>query len=543
MLKKSDVKALCESSTYSDAVALCSEENICNVQKTIIDENTTKIQGLVQGNFNYFHQVRLTLNRHKNHIVSGYSCDCYAQTRLKNTPCHHCVALALYVVDEEEIEMPAAEAAADETLPADWVDRILAGLKTPEAEQTPAPAEEEIPAEPEFPAEPVEPTGMEILFGHLLDTEDENGEPVPLYWTPNDTSRVFHTNTGIIGTMGTGKTQFTKSLITQLYRQQSCNFDGSPLGILIFDYKGDYNESKSDFVRATNAKVLKLNNLPFNPLALVRPRVPKPLLPVHTANAFKDTLSRVFRLGPKQQTTLFSCIMDAYADAGIKKNEPTTWVNTPPTFDVVNAIYEQKEESAKNDSLAVAMQKLQMFELFESNPYSTQSLFDLLKGVVVIDLSGYDADIQSLVVAITLDQFYAQMHASGSSATKGQLRQLTKLILVDEADNFMREDFPALKKIMKEGREFGVGTILSTQFLDHFTTGDDNYSRYILSWVVHNVADLKKSDVEYIFKVKAGSPEAAAVYDAIKASDRFQSTVKIGNEPVCRIRDKAFFEL
>ena len=143
MLKKSDVKALCESSTYSDAVALCSEENICNVQKTIIDENTTKIQGLVQGNFNYFHQVRLTLNRHKNHIVSGYSCDCYAQTRLKNTPCHHCVALALYVVDEEEIEMPAAEAAADETLPADWVDRILAGLKTPEAEQTPAPAEEE----------------------------------------------------------------------------------------------------------------------------------------------------------------------------------------------------------------------------------------------------------------------------------------------------------------------------------------------------------------------------------------------------------------
>lgn len=533
MLKKSDVKALCESSTYSEAVALCNEDNICHVQKTITDENTTKIQGLVQGNFNYFHQVHLTLDRHKNHIVSGYSCDCYAQTKLTNTPCHHCIALALYVVDEEEIEMPAAaEAAADEA---------LAGLK-PEAEETPAPAEAEIPAE-EIPAEPAEPTGMEILFGHLLDDADENGDPVPLYWTPNDTSRVFHTNTGIIGTMGTGKTQFTKSLITQLYRQQRCNFDGSPLGILIFDYKGDYNESKSDFVRATNAKVLKLNNLPFNPLALVRPRVPKPLLPVHTANAFKDTLSRVFHLGPKQETTLFSCIMDAYEGAGIKKRDPSTWVNTPPTFDMVNEIYEQKEASSKNDNLAVAMQKLQMFELFESNPYSTQSLFDLLKGVVVIDLSGYDADIQSLVVAITLDQFYAQMHASGSSATAGQLRQLTKLILVDEADNFMREDFPALKKIMKEGREFGVGTILSTQFLDHFTTGDDNYSRYILSWVVHNVADLKKSDVEYIFKVKAGTPEAAAIYDAIKASDRFQSTVKIGNEPVCRIRDKAFFEL
>ena len=210
---------------------------------------------------------------------------------------------------------------------------------------------------------------------------------------------------------------------------------------------------------------------------------------------------------------------------------------------MVNEIYEQKEESARNDSLAVAMQKLQLFELFERNPYSTQSLFDLLKGVVVIDLSGYDADIQSLMVAITLDQFYAQMHACGSSPTDGNLRRLSKMILVDEADNFMSEDFPALKKIMKEGREFGVGTILSTQFLDHFITGDDNYSRYILSWVVHNVADLKKNDVEYIFKVKAGSAEAAGIYDTIKSSDRFESTVKIGNAAVCHIRDKAFFEL
>ena len=41
----------------------------------------------------------------------------------------------------------------------------------------------------------------------------------------------------------------------------------------------------------------------------------------------------------------------------------------------------------------------------------------------------------------------------------------------------------------------------------------------------------------------ANSPEAAEIYDAIKTSDRFQSTVKIGNAPACRIRDKAFFEL
>ena len=88
-----------------------------------------------------------------------------------------------------------------------------------------------------------------------------------------------------------------------------------------------------------------------------------------------------------------------------------------------------------------------MFQVFEANPSKTKSLFELLKGGVVIDLSGYDPDIQSLIIAITLDLFYSQMQAAGSSKMDGNYRQLTKLILVDEADNFMSEGFAALKKI------------------------------------------------------------------------------------------------
>lgn len=552
MLKASNVKALCSATTYTDGDAIFRSGDLRKVRKIQVDDATCAVSGLVLGNFGYYHNVRITLNSRKTHLLDSYDCDCYELTQLRS-PCRHCIALALSMVDEEEEAAAPFEPAAEPEKPS--VDELLVSLQedlsrmeasaasAEEPAEAAEAAEPEIPAEPEVPAAPLEPQGMEILFGHHLGSADENGDPLPLYWTPNDTSAVFHTNTGIIGTMGTGKTQFTKSLITQLYRERSRNFDGSPMGILIFDYKGDYNSSKADFVRATNATVLQPYQLPFNPLALVKPRVFKPRLPVHTANAFKDTLSKVYRLGPKQQTSLSSCIMEAYRQCGILADDPSTWSNIAPTFEMVNEIYEANEELSKNDSLAAAMQKLSLFQLFESNPYRTTSLFELLKGVVVIDLSGYDSDIQSLVVAITLDQFYAQMHAQGSSATDGHLRQLTKMILVDEADNFMREDFPALKKIMKEGREFGVGTILSTQFLDHFVTGEDNYSRYILTWVVHNVADLKKNDVEYIFKVKAGSPEATEIYDAIKASDRFQSAVKVGNAPVCRIRDMAFFEL
>ena len=382
-----------------------------------------------------------------------------------------------------------------------------------------------------------DPTSMEIFFGTAV--EDEQ----PLIWCPNDTSRLFHTNTGIIGTMGTGKTQFAKSLITQLVREQPNNYTGRPLGILIFDYKGDYNESKWDFRQATQAKVLKPYHLPFNPLAVTRSSVFRPLLPSHTGNAFKDTIARTYHLGPKQQSALFKSIMHAYRLMGILPDQSSTWSRTAPTFAQVYESYAALEDGGKGDSLMAAMEKLANFEIFEPDPEKTQSLFALLDGVVVIDLSGYDPDIQSLVVEMTLNLFYAQMHAAGSSRHSGKYRELTKMILVDEADHFMSEGYPSLKKILKEGREFGVGTILSTQFLRHFNAGDDDYAKYILTWVVHNVADLKQSDVEFVFRTQPGSAAGRDLYNEIRQLQEHHSIVKIGTEPPAAIRNLPFWKL
>ena len=189
------------------------------------------------------------------------------------------------------------------------------------------------------------------------------------------------------------------------------------------------------------------------------------------------------------------------------------------------------------------MNKLHQFQIFESKTEKTKSLFELLSGVVVIDLSIFDPDVQNLIVAITLDLFYSQMQAVGSSKMQGKYRQLTKIILVDEADNFMSQGFPSLKRILKEGREFGVGTILSTQFLNHFGTGDDDYSKYVLTWVVHNVSDLKLGDVDFVFKTQAKSNESVTLYNDIKKLDKHNSIVKIGNSKPQYIIDRAFWEL
>ncbi len=414
-------------------------------------------------------------------------------------------------------------------------------LPEPEPEPLPEPEPEPLPEpEPEPEPEPAKPEqpprSMRIRLGSRADGEE-------VIWSPNDTEQLFHVNTGIIGTMGTGKTQCTKSIIAQLWRERENNYDGSPMGILIFDYKGDYNETKPEFVRAVRARVLKPFRLPFNPLALIRGRAFKPLLPIHTANQFIDTISRIYRLGPKQQQTLMECIKEAYAAQGIRDDNEATWSRTAPTFETVYQVFRRKAEGRPADSLAAAMDKLHNFCLFEPDTAKAQSLPQVLRGVVVMDLSQYDSDIQSLVVAITLDQFYAQMQTMGSSATDGHFRHLRQIILVDEADTFMSGNFPSLQRIVREGREFGVGVILSTQHLTHFIGGEEDYSRYVLTWIVHNVSDLSKRDVEYLFRLPPKSKDTDDLCAVIKGLQKHESLLKLGGAAPEKMQDLPFFRL
>jgi len=371
-------------------------------------------------------------------------------------------------------------------------------------------------------SEPKEKDILTVKFGTSIKDETD------VLWYPTDTTKTLNTNTGIIGTMGTGKTQFTKSMITQLVEK-------SNIGILIFDYKGDY--IKDDFQERTNAKILEPYHLPFNPLSLFGE---KPLLPIHTANLFKTTLSKAFNLGVKQQSKLNQLLLEAYNQKGIQKANKNSWKNIAPTINDLWEIY--NEEEIIQDSLYASLEKLIDFEIFEPNGSKVTSLYDFIEGITVINLSGYDTDIQNLIVAITLDIFYSQMHTKGSSKVDGNYREITKMILVDEADNFMSQDFESLKKILKEGREFGVGTILSTQELIHFKTSEDNYANYIFSWVVHKVSSIKSQDVQSVFNI-SNKNEVESLMSQVRALQKHYSLYIDGDKNILKIRDFAFWEL
>ncbi|WP_449554807.1 DNA phosphorothioation-dependent restriction protein DptH [Lelliottia amnigena] len=403
--------------------------------------------------------------------------------------------------------------------------------------ETPSQTEVQAVPEPEL-KQPVAPSPppvinnapLQILFGH------ESIRQHPLYWEPTNTSKFMNTNTGIIGTMGTGKTQFTKSLVTQLMRNQSCNVDGKPIGLLIFDYKSDYVDEA--FLEATGAKKYKLFKLPYNPLSLFGDT---PMLPIHTAGGLSETMAKAYGLGHKQQLKLENLILECYEAAGISPEDSSTWSRTAPTIeDVWQRFLDQ--EKVEEDSLYAALSKLARYKIFETAPEEMVSLYELIDGVTVIELAGYPSEVQNLVVALTLDLFYAQMQKRGKPVVRGDYRQLTKMILVDEADNFMRQDFSSLRKILKEGREYGVGAILSTQEITHFKTGDNNYASYILTWVIHRVSEIRNADIKAVFNVD-DKGEQESLMGQVRQLEKHFSLYVDGDKQVKKMRDRAFWEL
>jgi DNA phosphorothioation-dependent restriction protein DptH len=265
------------------------------------------------------------------------------------------------------------------------------------------------------------------------------------------------------------------------------------------------------------------------------------MLPVHTATSFAETMSRAFGLGQKQQLRLRKLILDAYDLAGISRSDSSTWGRPAPTISDIWGLF-LNQEKVEEDSLYAALDSLASYEIFESDPLKVFSLYDLVETVIVIELAGYSIQIQNLVVALTLDLFYSQMQKKGKPSVEGDFRQITKMILVDEADNFMSQDFSSLRKILKEGREYGVGVILSTQDITHFKTSENNYASYVLTWVVHRVSEIKNADIKSIFN-KDDKSEQEVLMESIRKLEKHYSLFIDGNKNFQKIRDLAFWEL
>ena len=370
---------------------------------------------------------------------------------------------------------------------------------------------------------------IKIVVGHTPKNKYE------MVFEPNNTNLVSHPNMGIIGTMGTGKTQFARSVIAQLSKESVHNVGGHPIGVLIFDYKGDYKDK--EFLDTVGGSCYKFN-FPFNPLKLVvNEEVAGMNLPAITADRISDSFAKAYGLGLKQQSNIKQVILDTYADAGISKN-PFTWNREIPTMeDVINKYFETYDA---NDKAYALFDKLRDYTIFTPDNSCCVSLFEWLDKVQVIDLTIYPDDTKKVIVSLILDLFYAEMRQLGGSKQENGFRELRAIIMVDEAHQFIKKDFNSFRSIISEGRMFGVGMILSTQNISDFKSSAEDYSQFILSWVIHHVNSISKSEISSIFG--ASDPNSETYIDFINRAKLFESICKIGAS-VEGIRDLPYFEL
>jgi hypothetical protein len=369
-------------------------------------------------------------------------------------------------------------------------------------------------------------TGVVLEIGTTVD----GFQPRAVTLNISDT-RLNHMNMGVVGDLGTGKTQLLKSLILQISRAAQANRGIAPR-FLIFDYKRDY--STPEFVEATGAKVVKPHRLPLN-LFDTSGMEETNAAWLHRYRFFADVLEKIYSgIGPVQRDKLKRAVKSAYDGA---------LPGRPPTLNDVHDAYSELMEGKADSPLSIIGDLIDM-EVFAASHADTVPFDKFLDGVVVVSLDalGQDDHSKNMLVAVMLNLFYENMLRTQKLPFIGsdpQLRAIGSYLLVDEADNIMRYEFDVLRKLLLQGREFGTGIILASQYLRHFKVGATDYRDPLLTWFVHKVPNATAAELGAL----GLTGSVAELAERVKSLKNHQCLYKSFDVPGEVVRGLPFFEL
>lgn len=258
----------------------------------------------------------------------------------------------------------------------------------------------------------------------------------------------------ITGSSGTGKTQFLKYLICQI-REQGKN-------CLILDLKNDFARDDT-FCRKSNLERIFVNfeGVPFNPL------IPYPVQHPATGELFvqcaqyiagiASVLKQTYGLGVQQQAAVKNAITKAFNSAGIQ-----TEGSIPYREDLVFPDFSNVCEPLRQENVAAYNRLESLFSLGlfreEARYKSFQSLVNRSS---VLDLSQIPSDeIKNTIAQLIVLSSHAYYNAQPQT---GNIRQF---LVFDEAHRVLNSAY--MHRLVREGRAYGVGTIMSSQYPSDF---------------------------------------------------------------------------
>lgn len=293
--------------------------------------------------------------------------------------------------------------------------------------------------QPEFDVSAV--TGLRFLVG-----DTTAGDQV--IWEPHKPGALLN-NFGFLvsGDPGSGKTQILKALIADV--------SAINLPVCIFDFKNDYSEKA--FAEKHGFTVYNVNRrgLPFNPLDLT-PDDKGEVQPIRHIHELSSILDRIFGLGDQQEAQLRAALRRVYEDCGIQTDawQEVSGLPVAPTFPAVVRIL---EADPRTQTLRNRLSPLFDLGLFPERAEGDQSFESLIAARSVLDLHELPSD---KIKAAISEFMIVRLH--GYILKGEQPRSLRRLLVFDEA--WRVKGSIRLQELAREGRAFGVGIVIGTQF-------------------------------------------------------------------------------
>ena len=254
----------------------------------------------------------------------------------------------------------------------------------------------------------------------------------------------------VTGDSGMGKSQTIRVFIEALRKH------GLP--VLIFDFKNDY--ASKDFAEPLGLKVYDVvrKGLPFNPLSLMADEHGE-VQPIRQFHELAAIISRIEGLKEQQQNRLVQAQKRAYGrhDIDPRQRISVQAIKSEPVFDEVLKEMEEIGDGPAKTAL-FRLQKFSDLALFPTQP-SKLSFEELVQDGVVLTLNDSANDsLMRILAEILIVKFHALLKRAE------QPRKLKCALVFDEAWRVAKSE--RLVELAREGRAFGVGLIIGSQFPD-----------------------------------------------------------------------------
>ncbi|WP_432049459.1 ATP-binding protein [Verrucosispora sp. NA02020] len=283
---------------------------------------------------------------------------------------------------------------------------------------------------------------------YLGQAPGQYGKPIEVWYDPQRPDRpLANGHIAITGETGSGKTQATKAILHDLMAPPA------ELPVLILDFKDDYTGTEYTSTERLSMFDASMGGLPFNPLVPPVDPTTGRANPMSHVHQLVGILKRIYKLGDQQAYTLREAIKETYSILGIE-GKPFT-----PEPDQSYLPFDTIREVLERDGHGPLVGRLS--PIFDLDLFGDGDRGDTLEGLLdgrsVVRLSQLPGDeVKNAVAEFLLMALYNHL------IRRPQPRVLSRLVVLDEAWRLVQSPF--LEPIMREGRAFGAGVIVATQY-------------------------------------------------------------------------------